>query len=180
MLTYFCNTYKRNHAPSVQLCEFVRLKSENFATYDFLILTFISLCLIGLFVKYVRDLLPQWDGKIFSAIGGIYTAAMPLLLTIFGALSIYSVFAYLAEFYIGFVGEFISTDAATWGQAGDFFGGMLNPFLGFCSFMALLYTIRIQSEELRLTRQELARTSQANEKLSQANESQLLLSKLQN
>lgn len=38
---------------------------------------------------------------------------------------------------------------AAYGQMGDFFGGLLNPVLAFASFMALLYTIRIQSEELK-------------------------------
>lgn len=39
----------------------------------------------------------------------------------------------------------ISKDPQHWGQMGDFFGGMLNPILAFASFLALLYTIRIQS-----------------------------------
>ncbi len=82
-----------------------------------------------------------------------------LWLYVIVALSVFSVFAYLAIFYAAHNGEGLSTDPAVWGQAGDFFGGMLNPFLAFCSFMALLYTIRIQSEELRLTREELTKSS---------------------
>lgn len=54
--------------------------------------------------------------------------------------------------------------AAMFGQAGDYFGGMLNPILAFASFIALLYTIRIQSEELRLTRQEVKASVSAQEK----------------
>lgn len=38
---------------------------------------------------------------------------------------------------------------SAYGQMGDFFGGLLNPVLAFASFMALLYTISIQSKELR-------------------------------
>lgn len=52
-----------------------------------------------------------------------------------------------------------------WGPVGDFFGGMLNPVLAFASFIALLYTIRIQSEELRLTRDELSKSVMAQQQL---------------
>ncbi|NRF14118.1 hypothetical protein [Vibrio coralliilyticus] len=49
----------------------------------------------------------------------------------------------------------ISTDPEKWGPFGDFFGGVLNPILAFFSFLALLYTIHIQQNELELTREEL-------------------------
>lgn len=42
-----------------------------------------------------------------------------------------------------------------WGAVGDYFGGMLNPVLAFASFMALLYTIKLQSTEMSLSRQEM-------------------------
>jgi hypothetical protein len=93
------------------------------------------------------------------------------------ALSVFSVFAYLAIFYAAHNGEGLSTDPAVWGQAGDFFGGMLNPFLAFCSFMALLYTIRIQSEELRLTREELTKSSEAHRSSANSQGKQLTLQK---
>lgn len=35
------------------------------------------------------------------------------------------------------------------GTIGDYFGGLINPLLGFVSFCALLYTILIQREELK-------------------------------
>jgi hypothetical protein len=69
----------------------------------------------------------------------------------------------------------ISKDPAHWGQMGDFFGGMLNPILAFASFIALLYTIRIQSEELKLTREELRKSSAAQEQSVINQQSQLLL-----
>lgn len=37
---------------------------------------------------------------------------------------------------------------ADWGTLGDFFGGVLNPILGFFSFVALLYTVNLQNEQL--------------------------------
>lgn len=42
------------------------------------------------------------------------------------------------------------------GPFGDFFGGMLNPILTFCSFMALLMTIILQQRELKLSREQVA------------------------
>lgn len=53
---------------------------------------------------------------------------------------------------------------AAYGQMGDFFGGLLNPVLAFASFMALLYTIKIQTDELQLTRAELERAANAAQK----------------
>lgn len=47
------------------------------------------------------------------------------------------------------------------GAFGDFFGGMINPLLTFCTFMALLMTIILQQKELSLTREELSETKQA-------------------
>lgn len=41
-----------------------------------------------------------------------------------------------------------------WGQAGDFFGGVLNPLLSFMALMAVLYTVRLQREELKEAREE--------------------------
>lgn len=47
------------------------------------------------------------------------------------------------------------------GAFGDFFGGILNPILTFCSFMALLMTIILQQKELSFTRKELSETTEA-------------------
>lgn len=55
----------------------------------------------------------------------------------------------------------LSESPEHWGQMGDFLGGMLNPILAFASFLALLYTIKIQSDELTLTRNELKASSEA-------------------
>ncbi|WP_269914777.1 putative phage abortive infection protein [Acinetobacter sp. HY1485] len=40
-----------------------------------------------------------------------------------------------------------STRMAELGQVGDFFGGLLNPFLAFLSFVTLLYTINLQRKD---------------------------------
>lgn len=67
------------------------------------------------------------------------------------------------------------------GQIGDFFGGMLNPILAFASFMALLYTIRIQSkqldlsiDELKATRKELASSRKAQQEMVVAQYDQVI------
>lgn len=71
----------------------------------------------------------------------------------------------------------IATDASSWGAFGDYIGGVINPILGFFSFMALLITLDLQRkqlvkteeqlqlnrEELIDTRKELARSAQAQE-----------------
>lgn len=78
-------------------------------------------------------------------------------LAIAGALLSISVFgAYFYSFPNG-----VSSDQMIWGAFGDFVGGSLNPILAFLSFLALLWTISIQSEELRDTRLELERSAKA-------------------
>lgn len=47
------------------------------------------------------------------------------------------------------------------GQFGDFLGGALNPWFSFLALVALLYTIHLQSHELRLTREQFVRSSDA-------------------
>lgn len=93
----------------------------------------------------------------------------------------------LAAYISNFAFKMPSPEPEQWGQMGDFFGGMLNPILAFASFIALLYTIRIQSEELKLTRaelgltrNELAASAEANRKISESAEEQLQIHKRQN
>lgn len=69
---------------------------------------------------------------------------------------------------------------AAYGQMGDFFGGLLNPVLAFASFLALLYTIQIQSKQLEIsakelkeTKEEIAASRKAQEDLSNTQLTQL-------
>lgn len=55
--------------------------------------------------------------------------------------------------YIG--GEIVSSEVSQWGQAGDFFGGILNPVFGFLTIVALVLTLLLQSKELKMSREEL-------------------------
>lgn len=64
-------------------------------------------------------------------------AAILALLVVFGA------------YTINFHNLSISDDSATWGTFGDFIGGVLNPIFGFITIMILLYTMSLQTDELR-------------------------------
>lgn len=44
-------------------------------------------------------------------------------------------------------------DIDSWGQLGDYFGGVLNPTFSFLALVALLLTLYVQSRELKLSRQ---------------------------
>lgn len=63
----------------------------------------------------------------------------------------------LAGFYVAGIMHFTS---AQWAPFGDFVAGAAGVILTSLSFLALLYTIHIQSTELGLSRQELALTRQ--------------------
>ncbi|HEY8357724.1 MAG TPA: hypothetical protein VIL30_09705, partial [Ramlibacter sp.] len=43
----------------------------------------------------------------------------------------------------------LATDVGTWGQAGDYFGGFLNPIIGLATVVLIFISIRIQQFELR-------------------------------
>ena len=49
------------------------------------------------------------------------------------------------------------------GLSGDFLGGVLNPILSFFSFLALLFTLRLQRRELNATMDELKKSTVAAE-----------------
>lgn len=54
-----------------------------------------------------------------------------------------------------------SEDQGEWGQFGDFVGGILNPLFSIIGLLALLYTIVLQSEELRRSTRELKSSAKA-------------------
>lgn len=91
---------------------------------------------------------------------------LKLLLISFSIISISAV-SYISWKYnntFGYLG--LSDKQEIWAQFGDYMGGTLNPILAFLSFMALLYTIKIQTDELELTRNELEKSTIAQEKQS--------------
>lgn len=58
--------------------------------------------------------------------------------------------AYLSTFSGG-----VTYDASAWGQAGDFVGGVTNPVLTFLTLIAVVLTVKLQSDELNLQRGEI-------------------------
>jgi hypothetical protein len=57
----------------------------------------------------------------------------------------------------------LSKDAGTWGQFGDFVGGVLNPLVAFSACFWLATSVRLQKAELNATRKTLADTLEAQE-----------------
>lgn len=76
--------------------------------------------------------------------------------TIFGTLIV--ICAFVGNYAFHFFGRPISNSTETWGQFGDYIGGTLNPILSLFGLLALLYTIKMQGEELELSRSELELT----------------------
>jgi hypothetical protein len=61
----------------------------------------------------------------------------------------------------------LSSKTESWGQFGDYVGGLLNPTFSFLALLALLATLGLQVRELRLSVRELANSADA---LSKQNE----------
>lgn len=72
-------------------------------------------------------------------------------------LFLFAAFAVIVVFTI----NLFAIGKSTFGEWGDFFGGVLNPILTFLTFMGLLITIVIQQTELRESRRELKRSADA-------------------
>jgi len=98
---------------------------------------------------------------------------------VIGAVLIATLIVPIVAYISKFSSNGFSGSPEQWGQMGDFFGGLLNPVLAFASFMALLYTIRIQSEELRMTREELSKSASAAQETTRLENQNLLLRKEQ-
>jgi hypothetical protein len=63
---------------------------------------------------------------------------------------------------------------ADFGAFGDFLGGVLNPILGFATVGLLIWSLKMQRDELALTRQELKETKQETALSRQAMEAQVI------
>ena len=86
-----------------------------------------------------------------------------------------TVFFYFSKFDNG-----LSNNNADWGTFGDFMGGTLNPLFALFSLFAIIYTIKIQTEELELSREELKATKEELIKSREAQEEQSKSFKIQN
>ena len=83
---------------------------------------------------------------------------LPWILISFGLLGLICIVSTFTYYKYTFRNFKIDANVEDFGQFGDFIGGTLNPILAFLSFMALLYTIKIQTDELKLSREELEAT----------------------
>lgn len=63
-------------------------------------------------------------------------------------------------YFFNFYNTVLSQESTA--QFGDFFGGVLNPILGFATVILLVWSIQIQLKELKLTRDELILNTKAN------------------
>jgi hypothetical protein len=74
----------------------------------------------------------------------------------------------------------LSTESSNWGTFGDFMGGTLNPIFALFSLFAIIYTIKIQTQELEFSREELeaTRSELKESRIAQQEQSESL--KLQN
>lgn len=70
----------------------------------------------------------------------------------------------VAGYVLRFLGAEVSADPAAWGQAGDFFGGVLNPLFAFLAFYWLTRSVLLQKLELSETREELRKSAESQRK----------------
>lgn len=105
---------------------------------------------------------------------------LPWILVSFGLFAFSCIVGVFTVYGISFKDFSFIADTEKFGQFGDFIGGTLNPILAFLSFMALLYTIKIQTDELKLSREELEATREElkGSRIAQQEQSESL--KLQN
>ena len=95
--------------------------------------------------SFVRSCLGWLQEKLFVILPFI------AVLLIFSAVTVY--FHY-------FRGE-VLVEHDKWGQFGDYVGGVLNPIFGFLGLIALLLTLKLQSQELHLSTKELKKSAKA-------------------
>lgn len=74
-----------------------------------------------------------------------------------GAITISAVAAYFIWFGL-LLEEPLSEDAGTWGEFGDYVGGLMNPLVAACALYWLTMSVRLQKAELSATRIELGLT----------------------
>ena len=67
----------------------------------------------------------------------------------------------IASYFIWFgavLKEPLSKSTGTWGELGDFLGGLMNPIVAGCALYWLTMSVRLQKQELAATREELELT----------------------
>ena len=121
MLSYFCEER------TTEFCKVINASAENYRFLDIIIILFLLSLLAYSCITLVKKL-NELDIRNYSTsrllklaigkVGWLYLIGITVCF-------IYAIFMYLATFYSKHVGYGFSTDPAVWGQAGDFFGGMI-------------------------------------------------------
>ena len=91
-----------------------------------------------------KSVVSPGDGEAISSLYKLFKTAIGIV-----------TFVLLVDLFI------LSKGSVSAGEFGDFFGGVLNPFLTFITFMGLLITIILQQSELSESRKELKRSADA-------------------
>lgn len=106
--------------------------------------------------------------------------ALKNLLIFLGLISLIFILTILGLYIYNFAYLGLSSEQEVWAQFGDFMGGTLNPILAFFAFIALLYTIKLQSNALKISKDELTASRKELEKSRIAQEEQSKSLELQN
>lgn len=83
-----------------------------------------------------------------------------------GVLSLLVAYGLWHAYRITFDGP-LASDQQAWGLLGDYFGGMAGSVFAVLSFLALLFTIYIQSSELAESREQLRRSADAQDRATE-------------
>lgn len=78
----------------------------------------------------------------------------------------------LAAYVISFGQNGWSTSPDSWGQLGDYVGGLLNPLVAVFALVALVTSVKLQRSELAATREELRASKRVAEEQAQTMEQQ--------
>ncbi len=70
----------------------------------------------------------------------------------------------IGAYSLSFFGANISSRTESWGQFGDYVGGLLNPIIAFLAFYWLTQSVLLQKEELADTKRALQESAQAQTK----------------
>jgi len=76
------------------------------------------------------------------------------ILVIIAIITVFVLLIVIIPYIINFAGT-VSPEHKHWAEFGDYFGGFLNPLLGFITIIVLIITLGISFETLRLTKEEL-------------------------
>lgn len=144
-----------------------------------------SICILGLLFSFGLAFSSGWISSYLSREINCDDEKALFKSTIRERLNVASLFSLVLSvssliilFYVSnFKTSYVSNQVQDWAHFGSYIGGTVGAIFAFGSFIALLYTINIQTEQLKLSRKELAETRAELARSATAQEtSQLLMS----